>query len=373
MKLYDTLNISKDCHQNDIKKAYRKLAMKEHPDKGGSQEKFKEINEAYSILSDPQKRKAYDNGQLDDNGNQNMQHGFDPFDIFSNFFRHEDTNFNFQNTRQKHDNRPKHIKLKISLEDLYTGKQTTINIPRNSCCPCCQGVGSNQPPIPCNECNGVGKIRKVLQLGPGIIQQIIGECPKCNGNGKYTENQHLCKVCNGNKLIEETTTIKLDIKKGTAEQEKIIMQGYGDYNLNTLTYNDLILVIEQKPHNRIKRNGNDLVIEQVILLKDALTGANFEYTHLNNKKYNFKTNEIVTSDSIFVAYGIGMSSKHNRFGDLYIKFNILFPDELILNPDDSFNNCLESSKQIPEGEIKYLSKAILPTESKNQPTQCAQQ
>ena len=117
MKLYDTLNISKDSNTNEIKKAYRKLAMKEHPDKGGSQEKFKEINEAYSILSDPQKRKAYDCGQMDDNGNQNMQHGFDPFDIFSNFFRHEETIFPFQNQTQNSNDRPKQIKLKISLED----------------------------------------------------------------------------------------------------------------------------------------------------------------------------------------------------------------------------------------------------------------
>ena len=373
MKLYDILEISKECNQNEIKKAYRKLAMKEHPDKGGSQEKFKKINEAYSILSDPQKRKEYDCGQMDDNGNQNMQHGFDPFDIFSNFFRREDTDFSFHNTKQKNTHRPKQIKLKISLEDLYTGKQTTITLPRHGCCPSCNGLGSNEPPINCNECNGAGRIRKILQLGPGMIQQIIGECPKCNGIGKYMEPQYLCKICNGNKLIEETTTIKLDIKQGTMEQEKIIMPGYGDFNLDTHIYNDLFLVIQQKKHNRIKRNGNDLVIEQVVLLRDALTGASFEYIHLNNKKYNFKTNEVVTSDSIFVAYGLGMSSKHNQLGDLYIKFNILFPNELIHNPDDSFNNCLESSKQIPEGEIKYLSKAVLPTDSKDQPSQCVQQ
>jgi len=373
MKLYDTLNISKDSNQNEIKKAYRKLAMKEHPDKGGSQDKFKEINEAYSILSDPQKRKAYDCGQLDNNGNENMQHGFDPFDIFSNFFRHEDTSFVFNNNKQKQNDRPKQIKLKISLEDLYTGKQTTINVPRNSCCPSCNGVGSSEPPIPCDGCSGAGRVRKILQLGPGIIQQIIGECPKCNGNGKFIEHQYVCKICNGNKVIEEITTIKLDIKKGTLEQEKIIMRGYGDFNLYTHTYNDLILIVQQKKHNRIKRNANNLVIEQVIHLKDSLTGASFEYTHLNNKKYCFKVEEVINPDSIFVAYGLGMSSKHNNYGDLYIKFNILFPSALIQNPNDSFNDCLESSKQKPDGEIKHLSKAVLPSESDGQPSQCVQQ
>jgi len=371
MKLYDTLNIPKDCNQNEIKKAYRKLAMIEHPDKGGSPEKFKEINEAYSILSDPQKRRAYDCGQLDNNGNQNMQHGFDPFDIFSNFFRHEEQHFNVHNNNKNV--RPKQIKLSISLEDLYTGKQTTINVPRNSCCPRCNGAGSSEPPILCDECNGAGRIRKILQLGPGMIQQIIGECSKCNGNGRFIKPQYVCTMCKGNKLIEEITTIKLDIKKGTIEQEKMILQGYGDFNLDTHKYNDLILIVQQKKHNRIKRNGNNLIIEQVINLKDALTGASFEYTHLDNKKYCFKVDEIIHPESIFVAYALGMPSKHNKYGDLYIKFNLLFPNDLICNPENPFNDCLKSNAQSSDGEIKHLSKAVLPNESQDKPSQCVQQ
>ena len=346
---YSVLEVDENATQDQIKKAYRKLAMKSHPDKGGSQEVFKEINEAYSILSDPQKRSAYDAGQLDNNGNMNAPN-FDPFNVFSNFFNDNNRHFQRPQTRQP---QAKQVSLRVTLEDLYKGKETHLKISRQGCCQKCNGVGGTCPPTKCNDCDGSGKIRRVLQLGPGMMQHSIGQCPSCKGNGVCIDNQYLCDLCNGNKTIEEITQITIHINKGASHNDKIVLKKYGDYNLQTHTYNDLILVIEEKTHNRIKRNGNNLYIEHTINLRDSLTGTNVDFNHLDDNLYTFKIDEVIVPDSLYKINSLGMIHKH-IVGDLFIKFNILFPDHIIENTDISFNECFPQRKtHISNGILKY--------------------
>lgn len=381
-KLYSILGINNSASQDEIKKAYRKLAIKQHPDKGGDPEKFKEISEAYSILSDPDKKRKYDAGMLDEHGNNNGGNhfggGIDPFDVFSRFFnQHNDpfANMSGFNTHQKFNTRskPKEVYLRVSLEDLYQGKESTLKLTRSGCCHKCSGQGGSKPPGKCTECNGAGRVRRVIQLAPGMVQQSIAHCPNCEGTGKCVDRNYLCEMCKGNKCIEEITQFTLQIKKGTRDNDKISLKGLGDYNSYTKENDDLILVIQQKSHCRLKRKGNDLILEQVVNLRDALVGIEIEYKHLDGKVYTLKTNNVVSPESIFKVKKLGMPIVNsNQYGDLYVKFEILFPDKLVDKESklDELMNSTNISK--PENSVKYLEKIHI-SMKEDKPSQCTQQ
>lgn len=378
-KHYDILGISQNASPDEIKKAYRKLAIKEHPDKGGDPEKFKQINEAYGILSDPEKKRLYDSGQLDDHGNahQGFPGGFDPFDIFSNFFQNDDAfpGFGHHHHRHAHRHNTKQVSIKVSLEDLYKGKESTLKLTRKGCCSKCNGMGGTKPPTKCVECGGAGKVRRVIQLGPGMVQQSIGHCQRCNGSGHSIDSRYVCEVCRGQKTIEETTQFTIEIKKGTRENEKIVLKGYGDYNVNNHEYDDLILVVQQKEHNRLQRKDNNLIMKHVITLYDAICGAKINYTHLDGNTYTFISRDVITPESLFKIRGLGMpnSHKNSTYGDLFIKFEILFPNTMVSCPDSSLKVCLNGKSEQSKGNEKYMEKVYDDNTTDDKPTQCHQQ
>lgn len=355
--LYSILGISESACQDEIKKAYRKLAVKQHPDKGGDPEKFKQINEAYSILGDPEKRKKYDSGLIDEHGNNNGQdfsHGVDPFDIFSRFFN-QDPFGGMSGFHQYSKPKPKEVHLKVSLEDLYEGKETNLKLTRQGCCHKCKGVGGTKAPSKCVDCSGVGKLRRVIQLGPGMIQQSIGICPRCGGSGESIDPSYLCDMCGGNKIIEETTQFTIQIKKGTKDQDKILLKGYGDYNPVSKQNEDILLVIQQKKH-RLKRKDNDLILEQVVNIRDALVGSVFEYKHLDGKIYTLKTISVISPESIFKVKKLGMTVTNSiHIGDLYVKFEVLFPNTII-DKNLSTGSIMSSMNATENENLKILER-----------------
>ena len=323
--LYETLGVSKSASLDDIKKAYRKLAVKHHPDKGGSEEKFKDISHAFTILSDPQKRRHYDNfGEAPGGGST----GPDPFNMFHSFFNNNDmfSNFGFR-TRQRQTKQK--VSLRVSLEDLYTGKSNTFRLSRDRACSVCNGNGGKGPNIQCTRCNGHGVLKQVVQIAPGIQQQFSGTCPECNGEGQYIKDK--CEACNGSKLVEETTEITIDIKPGTKHGDSIVLSGEGFYDTHSKQNMDLVLIVNEQPHNRFKRKGNDLHLEQVVYLYDAITGAKVNIVHLNGEKYTLFAGAVISPDQTYVVKGLGMPiMEHpNSFGNLYIRFKIIFPDHLL--------------------------------------------
>ena len=380
-KYYDTLGVSPNASASDIKKAYHKLALKHHPDKGGSQETFKKISEAFTILSDPEKRQAYDNGMLDENGNNANPFGgggFDPFEIFRSAFGGSDPFGNFEGHFSRRKAQPKSVTLRVTLDDLYKGKDTQLKLTRNSCCVKCNGMGGSRPPIACIQCRGQGKVRRVMQIAPGMMQQSIGPCPDCNGIGMRIDPKHVCVVCNGNKTIEETTKFSVDIKAGTKDGEQILLKGYGDYNTNTHEHDDLILVLQQRKHERLTRHNNDLVLHQVIPLYDAITGGKISYHHLDGKMYTLQCNNVISHDSIFKVRSLGMPV-HNRnktFGDLYVKFEVSFP-KLLSSPKSSIEDALGKYKStVAENtNVKLLEPSGHSGDftENDTPTQCRQQ
>lgn len=372
-RFYDILEVSPNANDSEIKKAYRKLAMKHHPDKGGDPEKFKEISNAFETLSNPEKRQKYDNFGESGPETQNSGFGMDPMDIFKNFFGESP----FGNMHM-HQRRPeiKQVELRISLEDLYNGKESRIKISRAACCEACNATGSTAPLQHCIACGGQGKVRRVIQIGPGMVQQTIGTCDKCNGIGSYIKPGNQCVVCNGNGTYQETHEITLDIKPGTPENEKIMLKSHGDYIKEMHCYNDILLVLKQKKHNRVKRKGDDLIIEHNISLSDALCGFSFAYVHLDGKTYKIENNRyVVKPNEVYAIKSMGMPKRNKKhtFGNLYIKFDIHFPD-VICNAEELGKiigypkKCHNVGNNVHIIPVEYQSES-----EQSQQQQCAQQ
>ena len=194
-KLYETLEVTHNASDNDIKKAYRKMAMKHHPDKGGDSAKFKEISAAFEILGNKEKKEKYDRFGITDDSPQADSGGMnmDPMDIFNQMFGGSPFGSDIFGERfSRHPRKNvQQINFNISLEDMYKGKEVKMKIERNVMCEDCKGHGSTEPPITCHQCRGTGVFTKIMQIGPGMIQKMQGACPSCNGKGKIVKTN--CK------------------------------------------------------------------------------------------------------------------------------------------------------------------------------------
>lgn len=330
-KFYDLLEIKPTSNDDTIKKAYRKLALKYHPDKNlndkeAAAEKFKNISEAYSILSDPEKRRIYD--QHGENGiNQNGGHNFNPNDIFSHFFGGGFSPFsNMRRQQQKQECEDISIKLKVSLKDVYCGKAIETQYNYKNTCIDCNGTGTkNGSKSVCNICNGKGKTIKIRQVGPNMIQQVVMNCNKCKGTGKWIEPNNKCTICKGNSYISKTRKIKIPIKKGMDNGNKIQVTGKG-HNLNGIKSDLVILIVVENKSSKFIRCGKHLLTDIQLTLTQALFGFNKIIEHLDGKKILISHNSRTEPNTKKIIFGNGMPILGtNRKGNLLIQFNIKFP------------------------------------------------
>jgi molecular chaperone DnaJ len=280
---YEVLGIGRDASEEDIKKAYRRLAMKHHPDRNPddkhAEEKFKEAKEAYEVLSDADKRRAYDqfgHAGVDTGagagfggfGGQGFADAFgDIFgDIFgggrrtSNVYRGADLRYN----------------LEISLEEAAHGAETKIRIPTMDECGTCNGTGAKpgtQPTV-CATCGGHGQVR--MQQGFFSIQQT---CPRCGGSGKTIANP--CSACSGTGRVKKQKTLAVKIPAGVDEGDRIRLSGEGEAGVNGGPPGDLYVVIHLKPHSVFKREHNDLHCEMPISFATAALGGEIDIPTLD--------------------------------------------------------------------------------------------
>lgn len=327
-KYYDILGIHPDATENDIKRAYKKLALQYHPDKNTSpdaSDRFKAISEAYEILSDTEKRKEYDLY-----GEQGINRaGFDgssPFDIFKHFFGENETFFNHNETK-KGNNIIKNVE--VTLNDLYNGVTLNINIDKKTICDLCNGTGcKNKQNNQCAICKGKGIQYIVRQFGI-MIQQMQTQCNNCNGTGIFIEGKNKCKKCNGNRIMNINEKISMVINKGAKNGTKICLNGKGDVNPDSKYPGDLIIVLEQQKHEIFTRINDDLMMEKQISLCDALCGVKFIINHLDNRNLLIKTKPgtLINNGDTYVVYNEGMI-KNNITGNLLIKFKIILPEKL---------------------------------------------
>lgn len=217
--LYKVLELTKRASKEEIKKAYRTLTRKYHPDRNPEyKDKFTEINEAYEILSDQNKRRVYDSKGYQAAKSAGLEQEHDDTDIISSFFGGGGRRVNKMDDQR--------IKLKVSLSDLYNGKELSFKYTRNVICPHCRGTGadSDDDIQVCDKCAGQGVILERQQLAPGYIQQFQRTCPKCGGKGKTIRRG--CHVCSSNKIIPSLEDMSVYVEKGMIDGQEIVSLYY---------------------------------------------------------------------------------------------------------------------------------------------------
>eukprot|EP01129_Flabellula_baltica_P003328 TRINITY_DN13112_c0_g1_i1.p1 TRINITY_DN13112_c0_g1~~TRINITY_DN13112_c0_g1_i1.p1 ORF type:complete len:405 (+),score=122.71 TRINITY_DN13112_c0_g1_i1:43-1257(+) len=341
---YDRLGVETDATQRDITKAYRKLALKYHPDRNkseGAEDIFKEISEAYEVLSDDQKRKNYDlYGKEGMSGPQ----GFNPFDIFSQFFPGNDFYQETSNTTENVVDR-----IEVTLEDICNGGVKYYSFERDVICQECKGTGTNDGSVApeCEECNGQGQKVGYASVGMGMYQQVEYDCDACDGSGTSVDPSLKCPSCEGDKVLQVDKEIKVEIDKGTPEGKQLLFAGES-HEAPGKEAGDVILVVEIAKHEIFERNGDDLLMDQELTLIEALTGTSFVIEHLDGRKIvvEVPATEIITPGEIKQIQGMGLPvyAKTYTHGNLLIGFKVNFPEELT----EEQRNVLKSVFPTPE-------------------------
>ena len=353
--LYNTLGVSKTCSEQELKKAYRKLALKYHPDRNPgkeSEEKFKEISSAYDILSNKEKRVLYDKYGMEGLQSHAAQSQNNPFDLFSNLFSNGGGGGQFMNQKTRTKDRVE--KIGINLEDIYNNKIYSLNINKKVICSFCLGTGAKERHLvkTCNKCNGTGKVIHMQQLGPGFISQTQVTCNNCNGRGKYINEMDKCKVCSGKKVVQERKKYSLHLKRSMKNNEKIVFEGESDQYPDVDEYGNLIIILVFNEHPRYKIvKGIDLIMTYDIGLVDALCDFTFYIQHLDNRVLEIECNSIIQPGSKKVIYNEGMT----KVGNLIIEFNVKLPKHLSDERKQYLKKLLPSSKL---NENKYNAEPI---------------
>lgn len=309
---YDILGVAKNSSDGDIKKAYRKLALKHHPDKGGDQQKFKEISEAYDVLSNPEKRQQYDRF-----GKDGLEKGFgDPFNMFASMFRRE----------QKCNIIDQVISL--TLEEIFKGKHINLTFNIQKICDQCKGSGTKDGANSnnCKDCHGSGTKVYTRQLAPGFVQQIRSNCDRCNGSGKIVDEKDKCLGCHGKQTVLSENSIEFDLPPGFNTNNVIGVKAAGHQHPDKQN-GDVRIVVKQLPHPIYKRNGQNLIVEKKITLLQALSGFRFKLTGLDNKTRTIKCGKVIDKKEWIVE------NKGLKDGNLIFHFSVEYPKKLIKDVD----------------------------------------
>ncbi len=338
-QLYDILEIKPEASPTEIKKAYRKLAIKWHPDKNKSpeaEERFKKISEAYAILSDEEKRNNYNNFGMDGVKGDHMN--FNPSDLFEQLFGGMGgSGFPFANmfggggrSRQPKGAEDIMVKKEVTLEEIYLGKEIEVTYTQISQCKYSNGTGSKSGrSTQCNVCHGTGIQTIMHQIGPGMMQQIQRPCEKCRGEGIFVEESDRCKHCRGRGLMSKEKTITIPLKRGISNGQKIEIEGKGNESRNSKNRSNLVIVIIQKDHPQFSRNGNDLHMKMELRLFQALCGFSKTIDFLDGQKLVISSDDVIEDGDVKCISEKGLPDLRTGIsGNLLIHFNVIFPKNI---------------------------------------------
>jgi DnaJ homolog subfamily A member 2 len=372
-KYYDLLGVQRNATDDEIKKSYRKLAMKHHPDrnpnnKEENETKFKEISTAYEVLKDKEKRKLYD--EMGEEGIKNMNGGGgggNPFDIFENIFGGRGGfgggGGGFSRSHRVRRGKDRVEELPIELEDLYNNTVKKIDIKQKVICLDCTGSGAKSSSYikECTGCGGKGMVMKIINIGPCMMQQATARCDKCMGQGRMVDPAGICGICKGNKIVVKNKVINLPIEKGMKDKKRITIPDLAHHDPNADEQGDLILIINILEHPKFKRQGFNLIIDKNILLSEALCGVKFKLYHLDARELIIKTDAIIKPNEEYKISKEGLAKDNYNYGDLIIRFNIVFPDSLSNERKHYLNKILPVKKDDEtykeSSEIKFLENA----------------
>ncbi|XP_063900139.1 dnaJ homolog subfamily A member 4-like [Zophobas morio] len=330
-KFYETFGVSPNASKDEIKRAYKKLALKYHPDKNpGNAEaaaKFKEISYQFSVLEDDKKRALYDKfGEQGIKEGGADRAGFSATDIFSHFFGGV-----FDDARGPQRCADAVHQLELTLEQFYTGCTKKLAIKKNVICSSCDGKGGKNV-RECSQCNGRGQVTMHRQMGP-FLQQVTTACTKCEGSGESVSPKDRCKVCNGMKITQERKVFEVVVTPGMRDKEKIVFEGDGDQQPDCEP-GDIVIVLRQRKHPVFQRQDLDLLMEVELLLLESLCGFSKLLVHLDGRKLCFGTNpgEVIAPGSYKCIPDEGMPHPRYRSnrGQIVILFKVKFPEYLPL-------------------------------------------
>lgn len=344
---YEVLGVKKDATADEIKKAYRKLAKENHPDlhpgDKACEERFKEVNEAYEVLSDEEKRKKYDqfgHAAFDPNagyGAGGFGGGFGGFgdfgdlgDIFGSFG--DIFGFGGGGAQRSNPNAPRkgdniRSSVSISFEEAAFGCEKEITIGRVEQCPDCKGTGCQPGTTPevCPDCKGTGTVRTTQRTPFGMVQS-TGACPKCKGTGKIIHQP--CKTCRGMGMIRRQHKVKVTIPAGIDDGQAISQRGKGNAGANGGPAGDLLVSVIVRPHARFERDGNSVLLQQPISFAQAALGAEIEVPTLDGN-VKMTVPEGTQPGATFRLRGKGIPYlRGSGRGDQFVTVDVVVPKNL---------------------------------------------
>lgn len=343
-KLYELLEIAKDADAKVIKKAYRKKALKYHPDKGGDEKKFQEISKAYEILSDPAQRQIYDKCGME-GLDQGAGQG-DPDDIFNMFFGGRGSQSGGARHRQVAKVKAIILPIEATLVELYQGVTKKLKVPRRRI-RLAAGVTKNDLVKTCAKCKGSGQVAYVRQFGGGLVHQ-QGRCDACQGLGKIAQKDSFTTEA-------ETKEFEVVIPPGAADGVQITFPGEGNEHPG-LDAGAVVFVVQMIPHNEYHRDGDDLVVERSLSVGQALLGFRMLVEHLDGEKLIMESVEVTAPDTARRVMGKGMPKTKGGYGrgDLVVIFRVEFPKEISFEDKEALENIYKIPRYEGEGEEVYL-------------------
>jgi len=349
---YEILGVDRNASKEEIKKAYKKLARKYHPDVSSdpnAEEKFKEVSEAYAVLSDDEKRNLYNTY-----GHQGVDARYSREDIFRNvnfedifrdLFGNSDSifkdffKFDFGGDffRRAERGRDINVRMEIELEDVAFGTKKNLTYTRTKRCDYCNGTGAESPEDfkTCDLCKGTGEVKEVKRMGFSQFVRITS-CPKCDGRGRIITKK--CKYCNGNGKLREKSSVVVEIPKGIRDGVSLRYKEMGEYRGS---YGDLYVTIRVKPHRFFKRDGNNVIYRAEISFPEAVLGTKIEVPTLYGNEMIKIPSGIQYNDEIKLrGKGLPRMGSFGK-GDQIVKIVFRTPEKLSRREKELYRELLE--------------------------------
>lgn len=371
---YEILGVSKSATKDEIKKAYRKIALKYHPDRNpddkAAEEKFKEAAEAYEVLSNDQKKAQYDRfghagmggaGGFGGGGGMNME---DIFSQFGDVFGEGNPFESFfggggRRTRRRSGGTPGsnlRVKVKLTLEEIANGVQKKIKVKKHLSCDTCSGTGAKDSNSyqTCNTCNGSGVVRKISNTILGQMQT-TGTCPACKGEGKVVTAK--CGKCRGEGRTYGEEVITIDIPAGVSEGIQMSMSGKGNAGVRGGMNGDLLITIEEIPHESLTREGTNVIYNLYLNFADAALGTQIEVPTIGGKA-KIKIPKGTQSGKLFKLAGKGLPNLNGYGrGDQLVDVNVYTPTNLS-SEEEALIAKLRDSKNFDPNNKKHKGKGF---------------
>ncbi|KAI1811246.1 DnaJ domain-containing protein [Poronia punctata] len=357
---YELLGIDKSADTNEIKKAYRKLALKHHPDKvpedqrEESEHMFKRVTQAYEILRDEEKREMYDRHGMAAFEGGGAGDGVDINDFLAQMFGMGMGGGmggmggmpgmgGPGGPRRPRRGQDEEAKYSVSLEDLYKGKTVKFSAEKSVLCSHCKGSGGKEKvkPQTCDRCKGHGMVETLRQMGPGLVARDTAPCDRCQGSGNYFKEKDRCKKCKGKRTTKETKPLEIYIPRGAYQGDRIVLEGEADQHPDQ-TPGNLVFILAEEPHEIFNRVGSDLQADIEVTLAEALCGfSRVVLTHLDGRgiQISHPRGKILRPDQVLRVEGEGMPQKRtDEKGDLYLVVKIQFPEDGWLKDESAYDS-----------------------------------